>query len=337
MEKKRDFLSLFDVSDRELASLIRRAEELRFLRQMREPHASRPGRMLALIFEKASTRTRVSFEVAIAELGGHAVVLGRNDSQLGRGEPIKDTARVMAGYCHGIMVRTFGHEGVLELARYARVPVINGLSDLLHPCQVLADLQTVYSHLAHLADRANPADLTHSASLRGAEVALASAPDVLSVLRSVRYAWVGDGNNMANTWIEAAGLLGLDLALACPKGYEPNPDVLGRARATRKGSIQLTHDAREAVAGRHVLSTDVFASMGKEDEVEARRKAFAGYCLDAKLLAAADARAIVMHCLPAHRGEEITDEVIEGSASVVWQEAENRLHAQKALLEWLLP
>jgi ornithine carbamoyltransferase len=320
MEKKRDFLSLFDVSDAEFASLIRRAEELRFLRKVREPHASRPGRMLALIFEKASTRTRVSFEVAIAELGGHAIVIGRNDSQLGRGEPIKDTARVMARYCHGIMVRTFGHDRVEELARYASVPVINGLTDLLHPCQVLADLQTVYAHVANC--ETNPS---------------VPAPDVLSVLRSVRYAWVGDGNNMANTWLEAAGLLGLDLALACPSGYQPNPDVVARARGTGKGRIQLTQDPREAVVGRHVLSTDVFASMGKEDEVEARRRAFVGYCLDAKLVAHADAKAIVMHCLPAHRGEEITDEVIESPASVVWQEAENRLHAQKALLEWLLP
>jgi len=319
MEKKRDFLSLFDVTDAEFASLIRRAEELRFLRQMREPHASRPGRMLALIFEKASTRTRVSFEVAIAELGGHAIVMGRNDSQLGRGEPIKDTARVMARYCHGIMVRTFGHDRVEELAKYASVPVINGLTDLLHPCQVLADLQTVYGHLAN----------RQSAST--------AAPDVLATLRDVRYAWVGDGNNMANTWIEAAGLLGLDLALACPKAYQPNPEVLARARARGIGRIHLTQEPNEAVAGRHVLSTDVFASMGKEDEVEARRKAFVGYCLDSKLVAAADPKAIVMHCLPAHRGEEISDEVIESAASVVWQEAENRLHAQKALLEWLLP
>jgi ornithine carbamoyltransferase len=250
--------------------------------------------------------------------------MGRNDSQLGRGEPIKDTARVMARYCHGIMVRTFGHDRVEELARYASVPVINGLTDLLHPCQVLADLQTVY---AHVADRQSSATTSPSAS----------APDVLTVLRNVRYAWVGDGNNMANTWIEAAGLLGLDLALACPAEYQPSADVLARARATGKGRIHLTHDPREAVAGRHVLSTDVFASMGKEDEAEARRKAFTGYCLDAKLVAAADAKAIVMHCLPAHRGEEITDEVIESPASVVWQEAENRLHAQKALLEWILP
>jgi ornithine carbamoyltransferase len=258
--------------------------------------------------------------VAIEELGGHAVVLGRNDSQLGRGEPIKDTARVMAGYCHGIMVRTFGHDRVEELARYASVPVINGLTDLLHPCQVLADLQTVYAHVA--GHETNPSG---------------SPADVLSVLRSVRYAWVGDGNNMANTWVEAAGLLGLDLALACPKNYAPDAKVLARARNTGKGAIQLTTNPREAVDGRHVLSTDVLASMGKEDEVEIRRRDFVGYCLDDKLLGAAHTKAVVLHCLPAHRGEEISDEVIEGPASLVWQEAENRLHAQKALLEWILP
>ena len=319
MEKQRDFLSLSDASPTELAQLIRRAEELRFLRDQRQLHPTRPGRMLALIFEKASTRTRVSFEVAIEELGGHAIVLGKSDSQLGRGEPIKDTARVMSRYCHGIMVRTFGHDRVEELAKYATVPVINGLSDLLHPCQVLADLQTVYGHFAREASPAGP------------------APDVLPLLRGVRYAWVGDGNNMANTWVEAAGRLGLDLALACPEGYQPDARVLARARAAGAGKIHLTTDPREAVAGRHVLSTDVFASMGKEDEVETRRRVFAPYCLDGEALAAADAKAIVLHCLPAHRGEEITDEVIEGPASLIWQEAENRLHAQKALLEWLLP
>jgi ornithine carbamoyltransferase len=319
MEKKRDFLSLFDVSDVELAQLLRRAEELRFLRGRREPHPTRPGRMLALIFEKASTRTRVSFEVAIAELGGHAVVLGKNDSQLGRGEPIKDTARVMARYCHGIMVRTFGHERVEELAKYSSVPVLNGLTDLLHPCQVLADLQTVYAHLAGRAG--NPS---------------VPAPDVLPVLRSVRYAWVGDGNNMANTWIEAAGLLGLDLMLACPDGYQPNQDVLETARRKGHGQIQVVRDPRQAVAGRHVISTDVFASMGKEEEAEARKRAFVGYGVDRALMAGADAQAIFLHCLPAHRGEEVSDEVIEGPASQVWQEAENRLHSQKALLEWLL-
>jgi ornithine carbamoyltransferase len=321
MSKKRDFLSLWDVSQAEFAALIRRAEELRFLRQVRTPHATRPGRVLALIFEKASTRTRVSFEVAIWELGGHAVVMGRNDSQLGRGEPIKDTARVMSRYCHAIMVRTFGHERVTELAEYATVPVINGLSDLLHPCQVLADLQTVY---AHYADQ------------QGKKGAAGSVPDVLQVLRSRRYAWVGDGNNMANTWVEAAGLLGLDLMLACPPGYQPDPHGLESARRKGQGQIQLVRDPREAVAGRHVVSTDVFASMGKEEEVEARRRAFVGYGVDRALMADADAEAIFLHCLPAHRGEEVADEVIEGPASQVWQEAENRLHAQKALLEWLL-
>lgn len=319
MGKKRDFLSLWDVSEAEFCALLRRAEELRFLRQLRTPHATRPGNMLALIFEKASTRTRVSFEVAITELGGHAVVMGRNDSQLGRGEPIKDTARVMSRYCHAIMVRTFGHERVQELAQYASVPVINGLSDLLHPCQVLADLQTVYAHFAD-SEQAAPSRV----------------PDVAQVLRNVRYAWIGDGNNMANTWIEAAGLLGLDLALACPAEYQPNADVLARARASERARIVVTADPREAAAGRQVISTDVFASMGKEDEAAERLRIFKGYQVDSALMATAARDAIFLHCLPAHRNEEVTDEVIEGPQSHVWQQAENRLHAQKALLEWLL-
>jgi ornithine carbamoyltransferase len=318
MSSKRDFVSMWDLNQAEFSALIRRAEELRFLRQTRTPHATRPGRMLALIFEKASTRTRVSFEVAIEELGGHAVVMGRNDSQLGRGEPIKDTARVMSRYCHAIMVRTFGHDRVTELAQYSSVPVINGLSDLLHPCQVMADLQTVY---AHFAEQQGPKS---------------GVPDVLQILRGVRYAWVGDGNNMANAWIEAAGLLGLDLILACPEGYQPNPAVLETAKRKGQGKIQVVRDPREAVAGRHMVTTDVFASMGMEDEAEARRRAFVGYCVDSALMAKADAKAIFLHCLPAHRGEEVSDEVIESPASLVWQEAENRLHVQKALLEWLL-
>jgi ornithine carbamoyltransferase len=318
MSSKRDFLSIWDINQTEFSALIRRAEELRFLRQTRTPHATRPGRMLGLIFEKASTRTRVSFELAIEELGGHAVVLGRNDSQLGRGEPIKDTARVMSRYCHGIMVRTFGHDRVTELAQYSSVPVINGLSDLLHPCQVMADLQTVYAHFAEQQGQK------------------AGVPDVLQILRGVRYAWVGDGNNMANTWIEAAGLLGLDLMLACPEGYQPNPEVLEIAKRKGQGKIQVVRDPREAVAGRHIVTTDVFASMGKEDEAEARRRAFVGYCVDSALMTKADPKAIFLHCLPAHRGEEVSEEVIESPASLVWQEAENRLHVQKALLEWLL-
>jgi len=313
MSHKRDFLSFWDLPDGQIEALIKRAEEFRFLRSVRQPHATRPGRVLGMIFEKASTRTRASFEIGIYELGGHAVVLGKGDSQLGRGEPIRDTARVLSGYCHAVMVRTFGHDRAEELARFASVPILNGLTDLLHPCQVLADLQTVFAH--------------RDAARTG---------DVLPVLRASKYAWIGDGNNMANSWIEAAGILGLDLMLACPQGYEPDEKVLLRARQTERGRISITRDPREAVAGRHVISTDVFASMGQEDEAEARRRAFAGFCVDSALLAAAQPEAIVLHCLPAHRGEEISDEVMEGSQSLVWRQAENRLHSQKALLEWAL-
>jgi ornithine carbamoyltransferase len=312
MERPNDFLSFWDLPDGGIEALIRRAEEFRLLRQLREPHATRPGRILGMVFEKASTRTRASFEIAMFELGGHALYLGTQGSQLGRGEPIRDTARVLSGYCHGIMLRTFGQDRAAEMAQYATVPVINGLTDLLHPCQVLADLQTV-------AQRFDD---------RG---------DVGETLRSVKYAWVGDGNNMANSWIEAAGILGLDLAVACPAGFEPDPSVYERARATERGRITVTRDPLEAVAGRQVVSTDVFASMGQESEADARRQAFAGYRIDAALMARAASDAIVLHCLPAHRDEEITDDVIEGSQSAVWQQAENRLHAQKALLEFLIP
>jgi ornithine carbamoyltransferase len=309
------FLGFFDLPDGGIESLILRAEQLRALRAARTPHASRPGRVLGMVFEKASTRTRASFEIAMYELGGHALYLGTQGSQIERGEPVRDTARVLSGYCHGIMVRTFGHDRAVEIAEYASVPVINGLTDLLHPCQVLADLQTVFQRFG-----------------RGDTPA-----DVLRALRSVKYAWIGDGNNMANSWIEAAGILGLDLSLACPPGYDPDMSVLVRARQTERGRVAILRDPAAAAAGRHVLSTDVFASMGQEAEAEVRRKAFAGFCIDAPLLAAADPSAIVLHCLPAHRGEEISDDVIEGKASAVWQQAENRLHAQKALLELLLP
>jgi ornithine carbamoyltransferase len=309
----KDFLSFWDLPDGGIEALITRAEELRALRAARTPHATRPGRVLGMVFEKASTRTRASFEIAMFELGGHALYLGMQGSQLERGEPIRDTARVLSGYCHGIMVRTFGHDRAEEMARYANVPVLNGLTDLLHPCQVLADLQTVAARFG------------------------GSGADVGATLRKVKYAWVGDGNNMANSWIEAAGILGLDLALACPPGYEPDGAVMARARATERGRITIVREPAAAVAGRQVVSTDVFASMGQEAQAETRRQAFAGFCIDAPLMAKADPGAIVLHCLPAHRGEEITDEVIEGPASAVWQQAENRLHAQKALLELMIP
>jgi len=309
-KKGRDFLSFWDVPDGGIEALIRRAEELRQLRADGKAHATRPGRVLGMVFEKASTRTRASFEIAMFELGGHALYLGMQGSQLERGEPLRDTARVLSGYCHAIMLRTFGHERVEEMARYAKVPVINGLTDLLHPCQVLADLQTVIQRYG--------------------------ADDVGRTLRGVKYAWIGDGNNMANSWIEAAGILGLDLAIACPAGYEPDAGVMARARATERGRITVVREPAAAVAGRQVISTDVFASMGQEAEADARRQAFAGFCIDGALMRGAAPEAMVLHCLPAHRGEEITDDVIEGAASAVWQQAENRLHAQKALLEWAL-
>jgi ornithine carbamoyltransferase len=310
-KKGRDFLSFWDVPDGGIEVLIRRAEELRRLRAAGTPHPTRPGRVLGMVFEKASTRTRASFEIAMFDLGGHALYLGMQGSQLERGEPLRDTARVLSGYCHAIMLRTFGHERAEEMAGFATVPVINGLTDSLHPCQVLADLQTVVQRFG--------------------------ADDIGHTLRSMKYAWVGDGNNMANSWIEAAGILGLDLTLACPPGYEPDADVMTRARATERGRITVVREPAAAVEGRNVISTDVFASMGQEAEADARRKAFAGFCIDGALMRGAAPGAMVLHCLPAHRGEEITDDVIEGSASAVWQQAENRLHAQKALIEWALP
>jgi len=312
MSEPRHFLKMGDLPEATLEAVLRRAEEFRLLRNLRQPHATRPGCVLGMVFEKASTRTRASFEVAMFDLGGHALSLDAKGSQIGRGEPIADTARVLSGYCHAIMVRTFGQDRAEEMARFARVPVINGLTDLLHPCQVLADLQAVVQRFQK------------------------SGADVGDTLRSVKYAWIGDGNNMANSWIEAAGILGLDLALCCPPGYQPDAGVVAQARATGRGRVTFTKTPLEATAGRHVLSTDVFTSMGQEAETQERLKAFAGYCLDGRLLAAADPAAIVLHCLPAHRGEEITADVIDGPASVVWQQAENRLHAQKALLELLL-
>jgi ornithine carbamoyltransferase len=314
---KRDLLGFSGLTADDLSALILRAEEFRFLRSVRAPHATRPGRVLGMIFEKASTRTRASFEIAVYELGGHGVVLGRADSQVGRGEPMRDTARVLSGYCHAIMIRTFGQDRAEELARFATVPAINGLTDLLHPCQVLADLQTAYAHFALPAGHARAADEGE-------------------ILRGVRYAWIGDGNNMANSWIEAAAVLGLDLAIACPAGYDPDAGVLDWARRSGRGRIEVTRDVRAAVAGRKVLSTDVFTSMGQEAETQQRLRDFAGYCLDGALLGAADPAAIVLHCLPAHRGEEISDEVLEGPQSVIWRQAENRLHAQKAVLEWVM-
>jgi ornithine carbamoyltransferase len=255
-----------------------------------------------MIFAKSSTRTRVSFEAGAFQLGGHALFLSARDIQVGRGEPIADTARVLSRYVDGIMIRTFDHGDVVELARTASIPVINGLTDRSHPCQVLADLFTVR--------------------------------EALGTWEGKRIAWIGDGNNMANSWLEAAEVLGFELRLACPEGYEPDRETF--ERASRHATIVMTEVPEEAVEGAHVVNTDVWASMGQEPEVEARRNAFKGYTVDADLMRLADPGAVFLHCLPAHRGEEVTDAVIEGRQSRVWDEAENRLHVQKALLATLM-
>jgi ornithine carbamoyltransferase len=294
-----DFLAIPDFSRDELYTLFELAERMRAKKYTTTPLA---GKTLAMIFMKSSTRTRVSFEVGTYQLGGHALFLSPRDVQLGRGEPIADTARVLSRYVDGIMIRTFAHQDIEELAKYASVPVINGLTDLLHPCQVLADLLTVRQYLGEVADK--------------------------------KYAWIGDGNNMANSWINAAYRFGFDLDLACPKGYEPADHLLERAQRVAK--VRVLRDPMEAAAGAHVVTTDVWASMGQEQEQKEREKAFAGFTVDQKLMEAADKTAIFLHCLPAHRGEEVAAEVIDGPQSVVWDEAENRLHVQKAIMAVLM-
>jgi len=296
---KRDFLAVPDLSQSELTAVLDLATCMK-----RGEYRARPleGKTLGMIFAKSSTRTRVSFEVGAFQLGGHALFLSSRDIQIGRGEPIRDTARVLSRYVDGIMIRTFDQGEVEELARFASVPVINGLTDLQHPCQVLADLLTVRE------------------ALGGWE-------------RKV-VAWVGDGNNMAHSWLDAAGLLGFELRLACPRDYQPKRDIVARNRAKTK--VVLTDDPAEAVRGAHVVNTDVWASMGQEAEQQVRASAFKGYLVDARLMRLADPRAIFLHCLPAHRGEEVSDEVIEGPQSRVWDEAENRLHVQKALMATLM-
>jgi len=296
---KRDFLAVTDLSKAEILELFRVARELKSDEKAAKPLA---GKTLAMIFAKSSTRTRISFESGMYQLGGHALFLSSRDLQLGRGEPIKDTARVMSRYVDGIMIRTFAHSDVEELAEHATVPVINGLTDLLHPCQVLADMFTIEEALGGLEDRV--------------------------------VAWVGDGNNMANSWLNAAATVKFELRLACPKGYEPDREILEAAMG--KTRIRITEDPEEAVRGAHVVNTDVWASMGQEDESEVRAEAFEGYVIDRKLMRLADEDAIFLHCLPAHRGEEVAAEVFEGPQSRVFDQAENRLHVQKALLAKLL-
>jgi ornithine carbamoyltransferase len=295
----RDFLAIPDFSCPELIGLFDLADRMRTGAYTARPLA---GKTLAMIFKKSSTRTRVSFEVGAWQLGGHAIFMSDRDVQLGRGEPIADTARVLSRYVHGIMIRTYAHSEIEELARYATIPVINGLTDWLHPCQVLADVLTVRQ--------------------------------ALGTWEGKTIAWVGDGNNMANSWINAAYRLGFTLRLACPEGYDPDPALVRRAQ--QEADVRVVRDPAEAVAGAQVVNTDVWASMGQEEEQAAREKAFAGYTVNGPLMARAARTAIFLHCLPAHRGEEVSADVIDGPQSRVWDEAENRLHIQKAIMAVLM-
>jgi len=297
-------LTISDLTKNEIDAIFEKTSFFKERQIRRIPHNPLIDKSIGLIFDKASTRTRVSFEVAMHQLGGHAIFISHRDSQIGRGESIKDSARVLSRYVDGIVIRTFSHKIVEEFAKYSTVPIINGLTDLHHPCQVLTDVFTV---------------IEKKGSYKGLKIA-----------------WIGDGNNMANSWIEAAARLGLDLVLACPEGYWPDKNILDRARKEAKSKIEIVKEPKEAAKGADVLNTDVWASMGQEEEEEKRKKAFKGYQINSEVLKLAKKDAIVMHCLPAHREEEITDDVIEGPNSIVFDQAENRLHVQKVILEKLL-
>lgn len=299
----RHFASLSDLGPEGLLRVLDASD--RFALGRGAPAEPKPlaGKSVALLFEKASTRTRISLEVAVVELGGHPVVVTAQGSQMGRGEPIRDTARVLSRMVHAITLRTFGEDRLREMMKYSSVPVLNALTDESHPMQLLADLMT--------ARRA-----------RG-------------TLSGLKFAWLGDGNNMANSWIEAAGLLGLELVLACPEGYDPSGRELQRAKE-RGAKVSVVREPAAALDGADVVSTDVFTSMGQEAEQQRRLEAFSGFMLGGELLARASSQVVVLHCLPAHRGEEIEEAVLEGPRSFVWDEAEARLHTSKAALVWAM-
>jgi len=293
------FLTLLDLDKTEAKALIQRAIELKKMLREGTPHEFLKHKTLAMIFDKSSTRTRVSFETGMVQFGGHAIFLSPRDTQLGRGEPIEDSARVLSRMVDMIMIRTFEHEKIEKFAEYSQVPVINALTDMYHPCQLLADVQTYVEQ-------------------RG-------------TIEGKKVAWIGDGNNMCHSYINAARQFDFKLAIAAPAGYEPDADVMKAAG----DCISLTQDPREAADQADLIVTDVWASMGQEEEQGKREKSFKGFQVDQSLMACANKDAIFMHCLPAHRGEEVAAEVIDGPQSVVWDEAENRLHSQKALLELL--
>jgi len=300
MAPTRHFLTLMDLTPDEIRRLIQRAIELKALRQTGTEPLSLSGKSLAMIFTKASTRTRVSFEAGMAQLGGSALFLSGQDTQLGRGEPIEDSARVISSMVDAVMIRTYSHTDVECFAAHSRVPVINGLTDEFHPCQILADLQTFFEHRGDIAGR--------------------------------KVCWLGDGNNVCHSWMNAARLLDFELVVACPDGCEPNPTLLKACERF----VRIERAPENAVQGTDLLVTDVWASMGQEAEQEARAELLAPYQLNRQLLEKAASGALYMHCLPAHRGEEITADLMDAPDHVIWQEAENRLHTQKALLEFLI-
>ncbi|MFA5182724.1 MAG: ornithine carbamoyltransferase [Syntrophales bacterium] len=301
---KKDLVTEYDLEIDDFQFIFERSRSLkRFLKEGR-PHGTLAGKTLGMIFEKASTRTRLSFEVGMYQLGGLALFLNTKDTQIGRGETVADTARIMSRYLDGIMIRTFAQKTVEDLALYADIPVINGLTDLLHPCQILSDLFTIIERRGDYG--------------------------------GLKIAYIGDGNNIANSWINAASRLPIQLTLACPEGYEPHPELLERGKREAREGIHLFRDPVEAIRMADVVYTDVWASMGQEEEQDERAKIFRSYQINQELLGHAKKNVIVMHCLPAHRGEEITSEVIDGPHSVVLDQAENRLHVQKAILETLM-
>jgi len=301
MDMKKDFLTLLDLTPEELQALLKRAAEFK----SGKDSSACPliGKSIGLLFNKTSTRTRISFQTGIYQLGAQAIYINTNDLQLGRGETIEDTAKVLSRYLHGIVIRTYEHDTIVKLALNSTIPIINGLTDLHHPCQALADVLTIQEKKGRL--------------------------------KKVRMAYIGDGNNVANSLIEAAVLTGIDLVLACPHGYEPDKAIYEKARS-KGAKVKVLANPDEAAKDADVLYTDVWISMGQEKEIERKKKKFEGYQINSRLLSLAKSDAIVMHCLPAHRGEEITDEVIDSPQSVVLDQAENRLHTQKALLEMLV-
>ena len=300
MKKPRHFITLNDLSADELRSVISRAIELKKMRAQNIIHEPLKNKVLAMIFEKSSTRTRISFEVGMAQFGGSALFLSPRDTQLGRGEPIEDSARVISRMVDGVMLRTNKHDTVVNFAKYSSVPVINGLTDRFHPCQLLADLQTWFEKRGDIKGR--------------------------------HVCWIGDGNNMCQSYMDAAKLLDFKLSIACPVGYEPEKELLDAT----PDHVQLFHDPALAAVDADLIVTDVWASMGQEQEQLDRKKAFAGFCVNSAIMTLAKPDALFMHCLPAHRDEEVSGDVLDGQQSVVWDEAENRLHAQKALLEFLI-